>query len=128
MLRLFSFFILLTFLNFPVLGSLSPLEEEIQQSTQRLFALSNDNYGNDPIYENVQGRLVSIGSLNFQKDKKIIISFRGTDNLYEALQTLDNDKVLSNNFKLLKNGMLKNSSECDLDCSLKTSPNFYNFL
>ena len=105
MLRLFSFFILLTFLNFPLVGSFSSLEEEIQQSTQRLFALSNDNYGNDPIYEIVQGRLVSIGSLNFQKDKKIIISFRGTDNLYEALQTLDNDKVLSNNFKLLKGGI-----------------------
>ena len=55
MLRLFSFFILLTFLNFPLLGSLSSLEEEIEQSTQRLFALSNDNYGNDPIYEIVQG-------------------------------------------------------------------------
>ena len=103
MLRLFSFFILLTFLNFPVLGSLSPLEEEIKQSTQRLFALSNDSYGNDPIYEIVQNRSIPIGSLNFQKDKKIIISFRGTANLYEALQNLDHGKVSSTeDFRLLK--------------------------
>ncbi len=102
MLRLFSFFILLTFLNFPLLGSLSSLEEEIEQSTQRLFALSNDNYGNDPIYEIVQGRASPIGSLILQKEK-IIISFRGTANLYEALQNLDHGKVSSTeDFRLLK--------------------------
>ncbi|GAO98272.1 lipase [Caedimonas varicaedens] len=103
MLRLFSFFILLTFLNFPVLGSLSPLEEEIKQSTQRLFALSNDNYGNDPIYEIVQGKVIPIGSFNFQNANGIIISFRGADNLDEALQTLDKSTVSSKkDFRLLE--------------------------
>jgi hypothetical protein len=40
MLRLFSFFILLTFLNVPVLGSLSPLEDRNQAKyTTSLCAL-----------------------------------------------------------------------------------------
>ena len=116
MLRLFSFFILLTFLNVPVLGSLSPLEEEIKQSTQRLSALSNDNYGNDPIYEIVQDKVIPIGSFNFQNANGIIISFRGADNLDETLQTLDKSTVSSKkDFRLLEGNIHRGYYETFLE-------------